>query len=83
MPIDTVRLASDKATEAINKAAEIGQSAVEKGIKTGSEYADKGLDYVGDLTERVSGLVKRDPWIAVAGAFVIGYVAAHLLRRMK
>jgi ElaB/YqjD/DUF883 family membrane-anchored ribosome-binding protein len=83
MVIDTVAKASDNASDAINKAAEIGESVLEKGYENARELADTGLDCVGDLTERVSGFVKRDPWIAVAGAFVIGYVAAHLRRRMK
>jgi ElaB/YqjD/DUF883 family membrane-anchored ribosome-binding protein len=83
MVSDTVANASNNASDIVNKATEIGQSAMEKGYESARELADTGLDYVGDLTERVSGFVKRDPWIAVAGAFVIGYVAAHLFRRMK
>jgi ElaB/YqjD/DUF883 family membrane-anchored ribosome-binding protein len=83
MVIDRVATASDKASDAVDKAAEIGESAMEKGFESAREFADTGLDYMGDLTERVSGFVKREPWIAVAGAFVIGYVAAHLFRRTK
>ena len=83
MANDTVHDASDKASDAINKAADLGASVLEDGYESARVYADKGLDYVGDLTERVSGFVQRDPWIAVAGAFAIGYVAAHLLRRMR
>jgi ElaB/YqjD/DUF883 family membrane-anchored ribosome-binding protein len=83
MANDTVHNASDKASDVFNKAADLGASALEDGYESAREYADKGLDYVGDLTERVSGFVQRDPWIAVASAFVVGYVAAHLIRRMR
>jgi ElaB/YqjD/DUF883 family membrane-anchored ribosome-binding protein len=83
MAIDTVRDASDKAGEVLNKAVKNGQSALENGQEIAREYADPALDYLGDLTERVSGFVKREPWIAIAGAFVVGYVGAHLLRRVK
>jgi ElaB/YqjD/DUF883 family membrane-anchored ribosome-binding protein len=83
MAIDAVRNASDKVSNVFNKAADIGESALENGYETAREYTDSGLDYLGDISERASEFVKRDPWIAVAGAFVVGYIAANLLRRMK
>jgi hypothetical protein len=61
----------------------MGSDALEEGYDAAREYADKGLDYVGDLTDQVSDFVRRDPWFAVIGAFAIGYVAAHLFRRVR
>lgn len=83
MVVDTLANSSDRVADVLNKATEIGENAVEKGRESARVLADTGLDYVGDVTERVSGFVKRDPWVAVAGAFVIGYVVAHLFRQMK
>ena len=33
--------------------------------------------------EKLAELAQRQPWVAVAGAFVIGYVAAQTLRRLS
>jgi ElaB/YqjD/DUF883 family membrane-anchored ribosome-binding protein len=83
MAIDGVRNASEQARDTVNQAADVGEDLMGKGYETAREYADTGIDYVGDLSQRVGEFVKRDPWIAVAGAFVIGYLAAQLLRRMR
>lgn len=83
MLVDTVANSSDSVADVLNKAAEIGENAVEKGRESARVLADTGLDYIGDVSERVSSFVKRDPWVAIVGAFVVGYAVAHLFRQMK
>jgi len=38
------------------------------------------MDYADDYTRQIAEFVKREPWLAMGGAFIIGYVAAQLLR---
>jgi ElaB/YqjD/DUF883 family membrane-anchored ribosome-binding protein len=57
------------------QAAESGSQAVKDGYEAAQQYLKKGLDFdLGDF-------VRREPWIAVAGAFAIGYVVAQIVRR--
>jgi len=34
------------------------------------------------IVERARDVVQEQPWMAVAGAFVVGYLAAQLVKRM-
>jgi hypothetical protein len=57
-------------------AAEAGSQAAKDGYEAAQQYLQKkGLDF--DLGE----FVRREPWIAIAGAFAIGYVVAQIVRR--
>jgi ElaB/YqjD/DUF883 family membrane-anchored ribosome-binding protein len=58
------------------QAAANGSQAVKDGYEAAQQYLKKkGLDFdLGDF-------VRREPWIAVAGAFAIGYVVAQIVRR--
>jgi ElaB/YqjD/DUF883 family membrane-anchored ribosome-binding protein len=57
-------------------AAENDTKAAKDGYEAVQQYLKKnGLDFdLGDF-------VRREPWIAVAGAFAIGYVVAQIVRR--
>jgi len=58
-----------QAAENVTKAAKNGYEAAQQYLKK------KGLDFdLGDF-------VRREPWIAVVGAFAIGYVVAQIVRR--
>jgi ElaB/YqjD/DUF883 family membrane-anchored ribosome-binding protein len=51
-------------------------------VKDGYEAAqqfvkDQGADF--DLR----GFVRREPWLAIAAAFAVGYVAAQIVRRVS
>jgi ElaB/YqjD/DUF883 family membrane-anchored ribosome-binding protein len=70
-----------KIEESLGRAKEYGQRVVEEGSEAVRHYADEGIDYVSEMSDTVSSFVRREPWIAVAGAFVIGYAIAHILRR--
>lgn len=68
----------EQAMDQGRKAAEKAGQAVKDGYKAAQQYAeDKGLNF--DL----GGLVRREPWLALAAAFAIGYVAAAALRRIS
>jgi hypothetical protein len=57
-------------------AAKAGQTAKE-GYEAVQQYAeDKGLDF--DL----QGFVQREPWLALAAAFAVGYTVAQIMRRV-
>jgi hypothetical protein len=57
-------------------AAEAGQT-VKEGYEAVQQYAeDKGLDF--DL----QGFVQREPWLALAAAFAVGYTVAQIMRRV-
>ena len=58
--------------------AEHASQAVKDGYQAARKYA-KGIGIEFDLPE----FVRREPWIAVAAAFAIGYVAAQILRRVS
>jgi ElaB/YqjD/DUF883 family membrane-anchored ribosome-binding protein len=69
----TVRQAMDQGRQAADTASQ----AVKDGYEAAQQYAhEKGLDF--DLRD----FVRREPWIAVAAAFAIGYVAAQIIRRV-
>lgn len=68
----------EQAMDQGRKAAEKAGQAVKDGYKAAQQYAeDKGLNF--DL----GGLVRREPWLALAAAFAIGYVTAAALRRIS
>jgi ElaB/YqjD/DUF883 family membrane-anchored ribosome-binding protein len=68
----------EQAMDQGRKAAEKAGQAVKDGYKAAREYAeDKGLNVdLGDL-------VRREPWLALAAAFAIGYIAAAAIRRIS
>ena len=69
----TVRQAMDQGRQA----ADVAGQAVKDGYQAAQKYVqDKGLDF--DLRD----FVRREPWIAIAAAFAIGYVAAQIVRRV-
>ena len=65
--MDQGRQAADKATQAVKDSYDAAQQFVK----------DKGIDL--DLRE----FVRREPWIAIAAAFAVGYVAAQIVRRVS
>ena len=72
----------ERAKDTIEKARVAGRRAIEEGYENARQYAERGMDHVGGFSNTVSDFVVRDPWIAVAGAFLIGYVTAQVVRRV-
>jgi len=71
----------NKIEETLGRAKEYGQKVVDGGSNAARHYAEEGLEYVNEVSDTVSRFVRREPWLAVAGAFVIGYALAQILRR--
>jgi len=70
----TVRTAMDQGRQA----ADIASQAVKDGYDAAQQYVkDKGMDL--DLRD----LVRREPWLAIAAAFAVGYFAAQIIRRVS
>jgi ElaB/YqjD/DUF883 family membrane-anchored ribosome-binding protein len=60
------------------QAADKASQAVKDGFDTAQQFVkDKGVDL--DLRD----FVRREPWLAIAAAFAIGYVAAQIVRRVS
>ncbi len=70
----TVRDAMDQGRETAEKATQ----AVKGGYKAAQQYAEDGRFNLG-----LGDFVRREPWLAVAAAFAIGYVAAQIVRRVS
>ena len=65
----TVRTAMDQGRQA----ADIASQAVKDGYDAAQQYVkDKGMDL--DLRD----FVRREPWLAIAAAFAVGYFAAQI-----
>ena len=70
----TVRTAMDQGRQA----ADIASQAVKDGYDAAQQYVkDKGMDL--DLRD----FVRREPWLAIAAAFAVGYFAAQIVRRVS
>ena len=70
----TVRSAMDQGRQAADKATQ----AVKDGYEAAQQFVkDNGADF--ELRE----FVRREPWIAIAAAFAVGYVAAQIVRRVS
>jgi ElaB/YqjD/DUF883 family membrane-anchored ribosome-binding protein len=67
----------------VNKVSEIGRQAAEQGYETVKEYAGKSVDAVGDVSDDLTEFVRHEPWIALAAAFAVGYLAARVIRRVS
>jgi len=70
-------------TDAIEKAKEMGRSAIDRGSTNAREYASQGLEYASGISEELADFAGRQPWLALAGAFALGYVLAQALRRLS
>jgi ElaB/YqjD/DUF883 family membrane-anchored ribosome-binding protein len=79
--VGSIKQAASNASDSMDSAKEFGRKAAAEGYEQARDYAVRGADYVGGLSESVADFVTREPWMAIAGAFVVGYVAAQILRR--
>jgi hypothetical protein len=70
----TMRQAAEQGRAAAAKASQ----TVKEGYEAVQQYAEgKGLDF-----EDLQGFVQREPWLALAAAFAVGYTVAQIMRRV-
>lgn len=71
------------AGSAMRDAIDQGRHTVEKVGHAAKGGYDAAQDYIKDkgFNLDLGDFVRREPWLALAAAFAIGYVAAHLIRR--
>jgi len=68
------------ARDTLDRAQDALESAGEK-LKNGYDAAQR-FARENELVPQLRDFVAREPWLAVAAAFTIGYVAARLVRRI-
>jgi ElaB/YqjD/DUF883 family membrane-anchored ribosome-binding protein len=76
---ETLESGVETAREYAGAAREYADSAREYA----RDYAEKGLDVAGRMSENLQEFVRQEPWIAVAAAFAVGYMMARVLRRVS
>ena len=74
---DTANSTARHAMDQGRQAAETASQAIKDGYEAAQQYVKEGLDF--DLRD----FVRREPWIAIAAAFAVGYVAAQIIRRVS
>ena len=62
-------------------AARQGVRAAREGMEYAQDHVGDGVDLVKTWANSLSEFVSGQPLVAVAGAFLIGYLAARMLRR--
>lgn len=65
------------------KAARQGVKVARQGIEYASEHMNDSVDLIRAMAGSLSDYVARQPLMAVAGAFLIGYMAARMLRKVS
>jgi ElaB/YqjD/DUF883 family membrane-anchored ribosome-binding protein len=76
-------LSGEALAESFDKARKVGKRVVEHGYESAREYADEGMEWAGDMSKTLTKFVRHEPWMAVAGAFVFGYLVAQVLRKIS
>jgi ElaB/YqjD/DUF883 family membrane-anchored ribosome-binding protein len=76
---ETLDTARDMGRDAMDK----GREAIDKGYDSARDYVSKGADYAGEVSDSLTDFVQRQPWLALAGAFIVGYVVAKALRQVS
>jgi hypothetical protein len=77
--------AENAAESTVRAAVDQGRQTVEKAGRAVKDSYDAAQGYVRDkgLNLDVGDFVRREPWLALAAAFAIGYVAAQIIRRVS
>jgi len=70
---------NDKAKSIVEEAVDQGRKVAEKAGQTVKDSYKVAQEYVGDFD--LTDFVQRDPWLAIAAAFALGYIAAAAFRR--
>jgi ElaB/YqjD/DUF883 family membrane-anchored ribosome-binding protein len=74
---------ADTARDYANRGYDAARDYANQGYDAAREYANAGIDVAARMSDNLTEFVRNEPWIAVAAAFAVGYVAARLLRRLS
>jgi ElaB/YqjD/DUF883 family membrane-anchored ribosome-binding protein len=81
---------ASEARESIQEGLKRGGAALGKGVNAAKEsldhaqdYLDDGLDYARQASQSLTDFVTRQPLLAIGAAFLVGYLAARMLRRVS
>jgi hypothetical protein len=66
-----------------NNMADAASESVRQGYESAREYAEKGVDLAVGVSSNLREFARREPWIALAAAFAIGYTMARMMRRVS
>jgi len=75
----------EAANSSVHSAIDQGREAADKAsqaVKDGYDAAQQFIqDKVGDFDLR--DFVRREPWVAIAAAFAVGYVVAQVVKKVS
>ncbi len=73
----------NSAESTVRAAVDQGRQTVEKAGRVVKDSYDAAQDYIKEkgFNLDLGDFVRREPWLALAAAFAIGYVAARIIRR--
>lgn len=80
---DAARDYANKGYDAAREYAGTARDYANKGYDTAREYANTGIDVAARMGDNLTDFVRNEPWIAIAAAFAVGYVAARVMRRLS
>jgi len=74
---------ADTARDSANRAYGTAREYANQGYDAARDYASTGMDMAGRMSENLTDFVRNEPWVAIAAAFAVGYVAARIMRRLS
>jgi|SRR6266436_4047726 len=87
---EAVNLARDAAStgyetvrEHAGKSYDATREMAGKSYDAAREYTNAGIDAAARVSDDLREFVRREPWVAVAAAFAVGYVVARVMRRVS
>jgi ElaB/YqjD/DUF883 family membrane-anchored ribosome-binding protein len=81
--VNMAQNAAASAREAANQGYDSAREYAGKGYDAAREYASNGMDVAARVSEDLRDFVRREPWIAIAAAFAVGYVVARVMRKVS
>jgi ElaB/YqjD/DUF883 family membrane-anchored ribosome-binding protein len=80
--VDGAREYGSRGYSASRQYADSARECVNEGYHTAREYASAGLDVASRMTNDLTDFVRREPWVAIAAALAVGYLASRIVRRL-
>ncbi len=80
---DIVRGYASRGADAARDYAGTARDYANKGYDAARDYANVGIDAAARIGDDLTDFVRKEPWIAVAAAFAVGYLAARIVRRLS